>query len=93
MNQENPCNWNPKCQNGNLQNNYKNVKNNNQKGSAGSSVVRIMEEKSWRRNHGGGIMEEESLRRNHGGRIMEEESLRRNHGGGIIDEESWRRNH
>ena len=28
---------------------------------------RIMEEKSWRRNHGGEIMEEKAWRRNHGG--------------------------
>ena len=38
-----------------------------------------MGEKSWKRNHGGGIMEEESWRRNHGGGIMKEE----------MEEESW----
>ena len=42
-----------------------------------------MEEKSWRRNHGG-----EMLRRNHGG--VEEKSWRRNHGGEIAKEKSWR---
>ena len=43
-----------------------------------------MEEKSWRRNHGGGIMEEESWRRNHGGVIMEKESWMRKHGGCVM---------
>ena len=50
-----------------------------------------MEEKSWRKNHGGGIMEE--IMGGEKGRIVNEESLRRNHRGGIIEKESWRRNH
>ena len=40
-----------------------------------------MEEKSWRRKHGGEIREEKSGRRNYGGEILEEKSWRSNHGG------------
>jgi len=39
-----------------------------------------MEERSWRKNHGGEIREEKSWRRNHGGEIMKEKSWRINHG-------------
>ena len=52
-----------------------------------------MEERSLRRNLGGGSIEQESSRRNRGGGVEEEEPSRGNHGGGTIEEKSWRRYH
>ena len=43
--------------------------------------VGIMEEESWRRNHGVAILEGESLRRSQGRELLEEKSYGRNHGG------------
>ena len=76
------------------------------KSASSQSPVRtggeIKDEKSCRRNQGGGesggrnheggIMEEESWRRNHGEGIMEEKSLGGNQGRETRKEKSWRRN-
>jgi len=52
------------------------------------SLRGIMEEESWRKDHGGGICL--SGRRNQEGEIiMEEKSWKRIHGRGIREEKSW----
>ena len=52
----------------------------------------IMKNELCKKNQDGGIMEEESWKSNHG-RIMAEKSWRRNLEGGIREEEAWNRNH